>query len=186
MDIKSRGMVWMVSGDRQVGKTRFCAAMAEQARKSGMQFAGLLSPGVYEGGKRTAILAQDLRSGEIRRLAQLERQSTEDLVVGDWFFDPKTLAWGRNVLEQSTPCDLLIIDELGPLELLRHEGWWKAIAILQNEKYNVALVVIRPELGTLAEEMLKFSGMIKIDQSMAPETWMQKYWSIIQEKKTRE
>ncbi len=50
------------------------------------------------------------------------------------------------MLESATPCDLLIVDELGPLEFERNEGWPAGLAAIDSAAYKVGVVVIRPEL----------------------------------------
>jgi nucleoside-triphosphatase THEP1 len=43
----------------------------------------------------------------------------------------------------------LIVDEIGPLELLRGEGWIEAMSVLRANDYRLAVVVVRPALVTL-------------------------------------
>ena len=50
------------------------------------------------------------------------------------------------LLEANPNCDLLVVDELGPLELVRGEGWQAALEALAQGGYCLALVVVRPEL----------------------------------------
>ena len=68
------------------------------------------------------------------------------VIQGRFRFDPETLAWGNDVLSQTLPCHLLVVDELGPLELERGEGWVKAFDVLRKPNFVLALVVVRPEL----------------------------------------
>ena len=68
-----------------------------------------------------------------------------------WRFDAGTLAWGRQLLASATPCDVLVIDEIGPLELLRDEGWPNALEVLRQGGYTLAVVGVRRALvATLA------------------------------------
>jgi hypothetical protein len=56
------------------------------------------------------------------------------------------MAWGNDVLGAATPCDLLIVDELGPLEFERNRGWTDGLAAVDSGDYRHALVVVRPQL----------------------------------------
>ena len=56
------------------------------------------------------------------------------------------LIWGNHVLSNSTPCDLLVVDELGPLEIDRGTGWQAGLAAVDSKEYAVAVVVVRAEL----------------------------------------
>jgi hypothetical protein len=58
------------------------------------------------------------------------------------------------VLSAATPCDLLIVDELGPLELVGGHGWVHALDVLRKGDFGAALVVCRPSLLDELEENL--------------------------------
>ena len=168
--------IWMLTGERGAGKTSLCRALAARAQDNGWDAAGLISPAVFANGIKTGILVDDVRRGESRPLAALEVGGTFDLPVGKWFFDRAVLAWGDRVLASSPPCDLLVVDELGPLELLEQSGWQSALQVLHGEGCRQALVVIRPELQALARQMLDISATLTIDQTRSPEQWMHLYW----------
>lgn len=140
--------LWVLTGGRGIGKTTQCRALVEQARATGWDVAGLLSPAIFENGVKTGILAQDLRTNESRTLAMLTTQSpitNYHLPLGQWLFDPTAIAWGNQILQSRPPCDLFIVDEIGPLELLRGEGWVNAFDALHQVRYRLGVVVIRPE-----------------------------------------
>jgi len=46
--------------------------------------------------------------------------------------------------------DLFIVDDLGPLELVRGEGWTPVLPMIRARQFDAALVVVRPELIDLA------------------------------------
>ncbi len=155
--------IWMISGDRMVGKTTFCQAMIQTARRSGWDVAGLLSPAIFKDGIKESIWAEDIRYGEKRPLAAAIQQGESDLILGNWFFNRQTLAWGNQVLHASIPCDLLVIDELGPLEFKVHTGWMAAFDVLESSRFHLALVVIRPELVKTAKAILQPMQTIQIN-----------------------
>ncbi|HEY83524.1 MAG TPA: hypothetical protein G4N96_00215 [Chloroflexi bacterium] len=159
----------LLTGPRGAGKTSLCLHKAEKARADGQTVAGLLSPARFERNYKVGIDALDLRSGQRRPLAQRRSKATggapfdlsaslkagfahlRQLETSNWRFDPDALAWGAEVLRQATPCDLLIIDELGPLEFERRGGWLVALDIITQGDYRHALVVVRPELLEVAQ-----------------------------------
>ena len=163
--------LWVLTGERGIGKTTYCRALANQARAAGWDVAGVLSPPVFENGVKTGIIAQNLRTGESRHLAQLStlnvQRSTSNLPLGQWLFDPSILAWGNQVLETSLPCDLFIVDELGPLELIRGEGWVSALEALRQSTYRVGVVVIRPEC---VDDFSKLGFSFQVKELLNPQT----------------
>lgn len=61
-------------------------------------------------------------------------------------FDSSTTQWGAALLDTACPCDVLVVDEIGPLELERGQGWANALNVLDSGQYELAVVVVRPAL----------------------------------------
>jgi nucleoside-triphosphatase THEP1 len=141
-------MLAIITGHRGSGKTALCRRLADRARATAWDVAGILSPAVLAGGEKVAIEALDLRSGERRLLARRRQgdSSASGLLTPAWAFDEATTAWGNSVLQRATPCDLLIVDELGVLEMERNLGWTAGLAAVSAGQYRYALVVVRPQL----------------------------------------
>ncbi len=57
-------------------------------------------------------------------------------------------------LHASFPTEVFVLDELGPLELIHGRGWIDVLTLLRKEKYNIALLVVRPTLLTEAIHQL--------------------------------
>lgn len=137
----------LVSGERGSGKTQVCAGLAQLLSLYGHDLAGLISPGVFVDGCKTSIEAYDLRSRQRRRLAErLERASDAAGTTGNWAFAEDALAWGDAILARATPCDVLIVDELGPLEFEQGRGWLAGLSALDGRAYRLAVATIRPGL----------------------------------------
>jgi len=143
----SGGRRALVTGPSGCGKTTLCRGLAEAARRAGRDVAGLLCPAVFEGEEKAGIAALDLRSGEVRRLARRRGPDEPGPVARRrWVFDETVLAWGDALLARATPCGLLIVDELGPLELEEGGGWSAGLRAVDAGAYDAALVVVRPAL----------------------------------------
>lgn len=160
--------LWLLTAPRGAGKSTFCRALADAARAAGWDVAGLLSPAVFTAGAKTGIAAQNLRSGETRLLARVAPAPTFDLEMSNWHFDRSVFVWGNQILEASLPCDLFIVDELGPLELRRNEGWVTALPALRRAQYNLGLVVIRPELVAAARTLLPIRDILPLPETLPP------------------
>lgn len=136
----------LLTGEIGVGKTRLCRRIADLGDHDGLAVHGLISPAVFEGREKVGIRAVSLRDKSIRPLAHLRGGDHEGISTGKWSFMSDTIRWGNRVLEKAVPCDLLIIDELGVLELERGEGWTQALSILDEGNFKAAVVTIRPSL----------------------------------------
>ena len=136
-----RGIITVITGRRGAGKTNTLLRILEKAAGSGVTAAGVISPAVYENGVKTAFYTMDAASGE-RRLCG---KRAPDGTIGCWKTDPEVLEWGNQLIRDSGPCGLLFIDELGPLEFERNEGYTAAFETLRRGEFDEALVVVRPE-----------------------------------------
>ncbi|MHB8798555.1 MAG: nucleoside-triphosphatase [Thermoanaerobaculia bacterium] len=145
------GTLALLTGGRGAGKTRWCEALALAGRDAGLAVSGLVSPPVLAGGEKTAIDLLDVASGERRRLAERARADLPGTEGLGWRFDPEALAFGNALLGRVDTCDLLLVDELGPLEFGRGSGLTAAFGLLDARCYRLAVVVVRPALVAAAE-----------------------------------
>jgi nucleoside-triphosphatase len=150
--------VVLLTGPRGVGKTCLCQRVARRARKTGRSCKGVVSPAVLEGGEKTGIRLLDVATQEDRPLA-FSGDESGDVRWGKYRFVRETLDWGADVLKRATRCDLLVVDELGPLELKAGKGLVAALDVLNAGGFALALVVVRPELIDELRERLPGSSV---------------------------
>lgn len=163
-----RGRIILLTGAIGCGKTTYCRTEIDAARRAGLDVAGVLSPARFEQGVKVGIDVLDLRSGELRPLAHLHRAEAVSDVTGivtqRWRFDAETLAWANQALATATLCDLLVVDELGPLELEQGHGWTAGLAAIDMRAFDAALVVVRHSL--IAQVLVRWpdAGVTPIEQ----------------------
>jgi iron complex transport system ATP-binding protein len=136
----------LVTGLKGAGKTTWCTKLADVAKGSGMVVKGILSPGIFRGKNKIGIGVQAIATGEMQQLAELRKGEIEGLATPRWRFIPGSMTWANVILKEAESCDLLIIDEIGPLELLQGKGLISGIERLDKMQYRAACVVIRPSL----------------------------------------
>jgi iron complex transport system ATP-binding protein len=136
----------IVTGLSGAGKTTWCKKLVNHASSQGYQVEGILSPGVFEEKRKTGIAVMDLNSGDSRQLARLRESGSGDIFTPRWVFDADVLEWANQVLQNSAGGDLLIIDELGPLEFLRNKGLLAGLDRIDRGDYKVACIVVRSSL----------------------------------------
>lgn len=137
------GRIILLSGDSGVGKTTICKHVVEAATARGYRCAGLLCEPIVENGQRVGSHATDLATGRQRELTRTDRVLSK-LQVGRWSFNPLTLEWGNAIFRGLGECDLLVIDEIGSLEVEQGMGWADAWGALERRRFAMALVIVRP------------------------------------------
>ena len=119
-----RILVFLVSGDRGVGKTTLCERLVGEARGRGITAGGVLCPGIFgQGGEKTGCLARDVSTGKEWPLGS----RTEDLDGIRW----KGWSFSRLGFQQANRAvrdaldsgrGLVVLDEVGPVELRLRSG----------------------------------------------------------------
>jgi nucleoside-triphosphatase THEP1 len=161
--VQPRGLIYVVTGERGTGKSTACAAVVRKVAEAGVPVAGILTERVEEG-QGSARRVVDLATGASRPFGSQNRSRgqggqrsptsaegastpaiTDPLTPG-WEYESEVFTWVNAILSRSTPCDLLVIDEIGPLELHGGRGWAGALEVLRSRNFRVALVVCRPGL----------------------------------------
>ena len=144
--------LFVMTGVFGAGKTTWIKQMLPVARELGIQVAGVVTPAVFEGHEKTAIDAMLLPSGERFLFAPKAQGHVDGVKRLGWDFKPEAIERINGHLATCASCDLFVVDELGPLEILRGEGYTEALALLDSGCVANALVVIRPALLDAARE----------------------------------
>ncbi|NLX10186.1 MAG: hypothetical protein GXY36_11060 [Chloroflexi bacterium] len=160
------GSVILISGWRQAGKTTLLLDLRAAAREAGLRVGGFLSPGRFVQGVKTGIDLLDAASGATIPLATVGEQGA--IHTGRYSFEAAAFEAGIRYAEAGQTADVFLMDELGPLELVRGEGWAAVIPLLRARRFGVALVVVRPDLIDAAREQIGLppdSPLIRVDES---------------------
>ncbi len=137
----------ILTGAFESGKTTLLLLLVDALRESRLDIAGVISPPVYKNGEKTGIDLLNLRDGTRQPLALLREGETMGMLFTNrWVFSTEAMEEGNRILLDATPCDLLIVDELGPLELERQSGWVNGINAIDSQQYCLAVCVIRESL----------------------------------------
>lgn len=141
-----KGKIVLLSGEFENGKTTLCLKLLETAKKGGYSAKGVICPPVYKNGKKIGIDILNVESYEQRHLAVLRGSATDGIYTTRWQFNQEAMKWGSEILMKAVPCDLLFVDELGPLEFERGEGWQSGLRAIDSRAFRQAVTVIRPRL----------------------------------------
>lgn len=148
--------VLILTGQKGVGKSTIASWVVALARVAGLRVDGLLAPPlVTPDGEKIGILGIRLGTGEQRRLADRQPEKPGER-VGPWRFPPEAIEWSLDTVMDAlrSQTDLAVVDELGPLELLRGEGLAPVIPLLASCEVPLVLVIVRESLVSALQERL--------------------------------
>lgn len=148
----------VVSGEVHIGKTTVCNAVVQWARVHGYRVGGILTPPIVDHlGERVGIAAVDLATNERRELARIrtggglvfkDENWAGGPTIGPHSFSLAALQWGQEVVARaiSEGCDLLVVDEIGRLELEHETGFSQVLDLLCTSRVPRSMVVVRKPL----------------------------------------
>lgn len=145
---KNRPMVFILTGKVNEGKTNFAMQVVEKLKQGGLNPAGFFSVGNTNNHKREAYSLSNIQTGLQRELCSFE-PGKEKVRAGRFYFDEQGIEFGREIILKSLnqDIDLLVIDEIGPLEI-NDQGWAPALeVVIKNGGF--------PQLWVVRESLLK-------------------------------
>jgi len=138
----------LVVGEPGSGKTSWCREYIDRRRKSGSTVGGILCPAIEKQGQRVGSNALNLLTGQEVPFARLSRYRSfkQGEKVGDYTISRDGILFACNAIERAVEsrCDLVVIDEVGPLEL-QGKGLMPAVELALASAINV-LIVVRSSL----------------------------------------
>jgi len=138
----------LVTGESGSGKTSWCREYIDQRRKFGATIGGILSPVIEKQKQRVGSNALDLLTGQEVPFARLSRHNhfKGGEKVGDYTISRDGILFACDAIERAVKsrCDLVVIDEVGPLEL-QGKGLMPAVESALASAINV-LIVVRSSL----------------------------------------
>lgn len=137
--------VLVVTGSPGEGKTTRCRRLVQEARGAGLMVRGVLTFDTPDGTSVVRWL-EDLGSGERMVLGRKAPLGQTAVGAPRWSLDEAALARCEAILMGACPTDVLVIDEVGPVELLHQRGSLAGVVQALQGPYGVAIVVVRPWL----------------------------------------
>jgi nucleoside-triphosphatase THEP1 len=145
-------MVLVLSGPVHAGKTTFLERVLPLWSARGLGCAGFLSPAMTDEDGETGYDLFEISTG--RRQPYLRRHGGPGAErIGPYVFVPEALERARTIIRDPGPSGLLVVDEVGPLEL-RGGGLWPALRDALAAPGPTPLLVVRRDiLGDFAARL---------------------------------
>jgi nucleoside-triphosphatase len=143
--------VLLLTGNPGVGKTTVLMKTVNALKESGYKVGGMMSREVREGGTRVGFEILDLYSSTRGWLAHVNQRSGPQ--VGKYRVNIEDLnaVGAQAIMGAAENCDVVAIDEIGPMELFSEEfkeAMWKA---LESRRLVVAIVHFKAKDALISE-----------------------------------
>ncbi len=133
-------MVVIVTGAIGIGKTTVCRKLIGIVQNKGYTCCGILTYKAADKG----IIIEHIQSGETETLASINNVYRGPCTA-KYSFNPKAIDFGIQAIDKGRFSDLLLVDEIGHLEL-GGEGFVKALELIKSGAVKKSILVIRKEL----------------------------------------
>ena len=154
--------VVVVTGSTGGGKTETVITVADRLHRQGVPVAGFIQRGVFEDGRKTGFRLRDLATGEEATLAAVGDRNEGDFGTRYRFSD-EGFRLGREALSRAAAGTVVIVAELGPVEL-RGQGHMPAVRdALAVPGFLVVIIVVRRTLVPSLLADLEASDAVVID-----------------------
>ncbi len=139
-------MVFIVTGERGEGKTRFLESLTASLKNQGIEVGGIMAPRIMEEGVTTGYDIVDIGPGTrapfLRHINRQIRQGFERFtIIGEGY------QTGLNALDpdRNINTSIVVVDEIGPMEL-KGQGWDSRMTELVEKYKGHLIIVIRKSL----------------------------------------
>ena len=152
-------MIHLLTGPVHSGKTTLLFEVVEVLRKQGLEMDGFLNRAVMSGGETIGYDLVPVNEEEkpvpfLRKGGEGSWQKT-----GPFHLVPEGLMQAERIIARFPMVDLLIVDEIGPLEM-KEKGLWPAMRPVLFPPSTACILVLRERL--LGELRGKLEGDVQV------------------------
>jgi nucleoside-triphosphatase THEP1 len=144
-------MVFILTGEKNEGKSGFALKITEQLREKGLLPGGFISIGMWKPSGEKYYDLSDFTHQRSWTLAD-KVEFNNSLKCGNYFFDLTIIEAGNEIIRNAVRkgADLIIIDEVGKCEI-NGNIWHTSVQLALTSARNVMLVVARKQIKHVIE-----------------------------------
>ena len=137
-------MIFILTGPVHSGKTTLLKEVVRELKEKKYRIDGFLSEAVWT---REETVGYDLFDLKKERSIPLIRRTGEEewQKIGSYFFIPQSLTEAEKIILRGKEADILVVDEVGPLEL-SGRGFWPALKQVVFQPLTSYILVIRKNI----------------------------------------
>ena len=137
-------MVYILTGTVRSGKSIFLKQLVRHLKQASVNVNGYLSVAVHEDNKKIGYDLLVIKTGKSFPFLRLRGDEAWER-IGPYFFVASSLKKAEAIIHSRPDSDVLIIDEIGPLEL-KGKGLWPALKKKLDRSPARLLIVVRKNI----------------------------------------
>lgn len=135
--------IFIITGKIGSGKTTCIKKLTEKLKSENISVGGIYTSRIMENGKTTGYMMVDISTGYKEKLLDINGNGNQKK-IGNYYICEEVIERGNLALQQ-TNAQLMVIDEVGKLEL-NGGGWAEMLGKLLVSRQNQLLISIRKEV----------------------------------------
>ena len=149
------GKIFIVTGEKEEGKTSSLVEIIEKLKSSGVRVGGFISPRIMVDGKTIGYYIESVIDGR-RQLLMTETEQNGFQKIGRFWLDPNVIKRVTSTIEeQALSPSVIFIDEVGRLEM-EGQGWDEVLRSLLLANVVVVIAVRK----AFVDEIMKHYSII--------------------------
>ena len=149
-------MIFILTGSVDSGKTTLLKKVTQELKNQKFKIDGFLSEAIIKNQEKIGYDLLELKSA--KSIPFIRRSGLQDWQrIGPFFFIPEGLSWAKKIILRSREAEILVVDEIGPLEL-SGKGLWPVLEEVIFHRVQKFLFVLR---RNILKDFLKMVGKIK-------------------------
>ncbi len=152
-------MIFILSAPVHSGKTTWLSQVVTELKKHNRLCKGILSYAVFDDDKRIGYDIENIETGKrqpfIRRVGYDVGFDDVDVYLGEYHFRSVVIEEVNRMLKEAVNADVVIIDEIGPLEL-QGRGFFPAISFFMSHQPLCLVMVVR---DTIVSDVISRFGI---------------------------
>lgn len=155
--------IWLITGPPGIGKSTLLAKVVLRLKSHGIIVGGCTTAEIKLGGARVGFEVRDVTNGTRGELASTSR--TLGPRVGKYRVNLADLAsvGAKGLSDAASRSELIVVDEIGPMELVSPEFRKAVKACVDSGKPMLAVVHERMEDDLLSELRAKAKELLEVD-----------------------
>ena len=147
----------VLTGEKTSGKTSFLQGVIRSLHDRGETIGGLVQLGLWKKEERYGFDLLDIQTGQTVPLCRTDAPDA-GIVAGPFKFYPEAVRSGNRILSGaiSSRCSILVIDEIGKLEI-SGSGWASSLSTILQLYTGMLLIIIRTPFVEEVCEQFSFS-----------------------------